>query len=520
MKGTLISGLVIIGLFAGDTTPAQSPAGTAFTYQGQLKQNGIPVNNANGRFQFKLFDADTGGNQVGNTVSFTGVDISNGLFMVILDFGAGAFAADARWLEVGVYESGTGWVTLSPRQQVTPTPYAMTAANLTLPFAATVPEIAEDAFTVDYAGWGYAIRATSTGPDAVAIYGSTSADDTVAIQGQATGLVSTAVQGYASAIGPDAANVGGWFGAQGEQGKGVYASAMATSGTNYGVYGRTSSPQGYGGYFEGRGYFSGNVGIGVEEPTEKLNVAGLIKTTGFQLATTPTSGYVLTCDATGVGTWQPAGAGSCLWQLNGSDIYYDAGKVGIGTTTPMVPLQVTDTAGGFAAVAGEKPGESSYGYLGHEFAGVYGLNNAAYPDGRAVYGQATGPGGFGGYFEGRGYFSDNVGIGTSAPTYPLLRCGGLRVQPDRPRRVRLQRGGIRIRLCDSGRQYQPQRHRRLRLCRQRHGHGRHLRRHGADRQLSRLRCIWHSHGEHGDRPWRLWFIRQREWCRRLWMRHE
>ncbi len=45
----------------------QTPAGTAFTYQGQLRQSNSPVNRP-ADFIFKLFDAATGGTQVGADV--------------------------------------------------------------------------------------------------------------------------------------------------------------------------------------------------------------------------------------------------------------------------------------------------------------------------------------------------------------------------------------------------------------------------------------------------------------------
>jgi hypothetical protein len=117
-----------------------------------------------------------------------------------------------------------------------------------------------------------------------------------------------------------------------------------------------------------------------------------------------------------------AGAGDSPWQQSGSSIYYDNGNVGVGTNNPTYRLHVIDPTGG-TAVAGENPGESNYGYLGHEAAAVYGYNNAAAVNGRAIYGRATGPDGFGGYFEGRGYFSGNVGIGTTSFGSPLTVAG-------------------------------------------------------------------------------------------------
>jgi hypothetical protein len=53
------------------------------------------------------------------------------LFTVTLDFGAAAFPGFDRWLEISVRTNGSGsFATLSPRQALTPTPYAITAQNL------------------------------------------------------------------------------------------------------------------------------------------------------------------------------------------------------------------------------------------------------------------------------------------------------------------------------------------------------------------------------------------------------
>lgn len=66
------------------------PLGTASTYQGQLKKDGNPVN-GNCDFQFGLWDAISGGTQIGSQTK-TNVSVSNGLFTIPdLDFGVGAF---------------------------------------------------------------------------------------------------------------------------------------------------------------------------------------------------------------------------------------------------------------------------------------------------------------------------------------------------------------------------------------------------------------------------------------------
>ncbi|MFN8546954.1 MAG: hypothetical protein U0527_03030 [Candidatus Eisenbacteria bacterium] len=102
-----------------------SAIGTAFAYQGQLKLNGQPVSGPTD-FQFFLYDGLSAGSQVGPTLSFSNLDVSNGVFSASLDFGK-VFVGDARWLETWVrYPAGTGnWTILSPRQPVAAVPYAM-----------------------------------------------------------------------------------------------------------------------------------------------------------------------------------------------------------------------------------------------------------------------------------------------------------------------------------------------------------------------------------------------------------
>ena len=102
----------------------QAALGTAFTYQGQLKKAGNPVNGACD-FQFSLYDAASGGSPIGVQTT-TGITVTDGLFTVQLDFGADAFQGDARWLQIAVRCTGdTGYVTLSQRQPLAPAPYAL-----------------------------------------------------------------------------------------------------------------------------------------------------------------------------------------------------------------------------------------------------------------------------------------------------------------------------------------------------------------------------------------------------------
>jgi pectin methylesterase-like acyl-CoA thioesterase len=110
-----------------------TPAGNGFTYQGSLKSGGSPAN-GNHDFQFALYDAASGGNLVAGTITQTldGVPVTNGLFTIPLDFGSSAFDGNARYLQISVRQSGGGsYIPLSPRQPITPAPYALFALSST-----------------------------------------------------------------------------------------------------------------------------------------------------------------------------------------------------------------------------------------------------------------------------------------------------------------------------------------------------------------------------------------------------
>jgi hypothetical protein len=117
--------LAIGALLNANTASAQQTS--AFTYQGQLRDGGT---NANGTYTmiFKLYDSPGGNNQIGIDAT-NNPALVNGFFSVNLDFGAGAFNGNARWLEINVAGD-----TLTPRVQILPSPYAMFAAT-----AASVP---------------------------------------------------------------------------------------------------------------------------------------------------------------------------------------------------------------------------------------------------------------------------------------------------------------------------------------------------------------------------------------------
>jgi len=144
--------LLILGALLTSNTTAQSDpagpqalAGTGFTYQGQLK-NATGLVNGVCDFQFSLWDADSAGTQVGSTQSIAAVNVSGGLFTVQLNgagqFGASAFNGQGRWVQVAVKCAGDPVsTTLSPRQPLTPTPYALAIPGLRTEQNPTSPNI-------------------------------------------------------------------------------------------------------------------------------------------------------------------------------------------------------------------------------------------------------------------------------------------------------------------------------------------------------------------------------------------
>ncbi len=101
--------------------------GTAFTYQGALNNGTNPVTGLYD-FKFTVFAASSGGSATGGPVTNTAVPVTNGLFTTIIDFGDGVFTGSTNWLRVQVVTNGgSPFVTLLPRQELTPTPYAIFA---------------------------------------------------------------------------------------------------------------------------------------------------------------------------------------------------------------------------------------------------------------------------------------------------------------------------------------------------------------------------------------------------------
>ncbi len=123
----LLFTLLYVGADTSTARAGDPPLGTEFSYQGQLRESEAPLNGPVD-FEFRLFSQPKGGSPVSGTLELGEVLLVNGLFTVQLDFGATTFNDDARWLEVAVRRSAEEpgeFITLSPRQPITATPYAL-----------------------------------------------------------------------------------------------------------------------------------------------------------------------------------------------------------------------------------------------------------------------------------------------------------------------------------------------------------------------------------------------------------
>jgi hypothetical protein len=135
--------VIMIMLFSTTIGPAraqglepQAGVGQGFTYQGRLAKNGNPVSGSCD-FTFTLWNAASGGTTPLGSEAKTGVNVSGGVFTVLLNesgqFGASAFDGSQRWLGISVKCTGDSTATDLGRQSLSAAPYAsyaLTAGSL------------------------------------------------------------------------------------------------------------------------------------------------------------------------------------------------------------------------------------------------------------------------------------------------------------------------------------------------------------------------------------------------------
>jgi hypothetical protein len=368
-----------------------------FTYQGLLKQSGTPANGTYD-FEFALFNAPTGGTQVGSTLTINDLNVQNGLFTVELNFGS-VWDGSPRYLEIRLRPgTSTGsYQQLLPRVKINPTPYASAirlfesgVANPDRMVIAHSPayldwglqyQDAPDKFNFLAAGTpvmtvdlgtrrvgigtnspGYPLHVqTNTGDRAIFGVHTATSGGTYGVWGQSSSSDGRGVYGWASAAS------GFTYGVFGESsspnGRGVYGYATAASGTNYGVFGRSDSPSGTGVYGEHAATSGTTPGVHGRTESISANAVGVLGEVA------PTS---------------PGGSSAAVRGINRG-----TGGLGIG-------------------VWGSHDG-GGWGVLGTSVSGigVYGQATANSGTNYGVYGVSNSPDGFGGYFSGRGYFGYN-----------------------------------------------------------------------------------------------------------------
>lgn len=312
-------------------TAVGQPAATAFTYQGQLQDESGPAQGSHD-LRFRLWTSDNDPNSsIGPVICRDNVSVSDGLFTEQLDFGANVFVGLPLWLSVEVRADSTpgncsigSYAPLSPRQPLTPAPYALFAASagtadLNLPYSGTA-SIGGALLTLtntrttgtSHTGifWN---RSTGDNSRAISgisqaatgltygVYGQTTSDAGVGLHGESFGLAG--VRGIASnaALGT---SYGGYFESAAGNGYGVFGYAKAPSTANYGVYGRTDSPTGRAIY----GYATAGTGIcfGLYGRTDSTSGRAVV---GESTATSGTNfGGRFTCVSTdGYGVFARAG---------------------------------------------------------------------------------------------------------------------------------------------------------------------------------------------------------------------
>jgi hypothetical protein len=253
-----------------------APVGTAFTYQGQMKDANATANGSYD-FQFKLFDASASGNQLNSIVNKPGIDVIDGYFTVELDFG-NVFDGNKRWLEIGVRPAGDpcSYTFLSPRQEIAPTPYALYALNVLWQVNDTniyyntgnvgIGTSTPDAkLTVENG----TIKATNHLEASAAIYGKTTEVNSAGVYGLATAAEdSSGVHGLATGHGQGVngeSNSGDGVCGTSISGMGVDGTSISSngvwgeSGSGDGVHGKSTT--GNAGYFEGKVQVNGNLNV-------------------------------------------------------------------------------------------------------------------------------------------------------------------------------------------------------------------------------------------------------------------
>lgn len=369
--------LIAIGLIPVQLTLAQ---GTAFTYQGRLLQSGQYVTNTTCDFQFALYDASSGGTQIGTTQSAAATTVRDGYFTVSLDFG-NVFNGNSRYLEVWVKcPPDAGFTQMSGRIPVTGTPYSQ--------FAQVVP-------------WNGISNMPTGFADGVDDGQSYSAGEGIII---ASNVISTSFSGNGSASTVARSD-------HNHDADYLYSAGTGldlTSNTFSVDFGTTSTEVAQGDHDHfGQTWTDSKQGYGLTVKNSDTNgSSGAIRgesTGGGSSATYGVYGTINSTNGRAVVGWASAGTGSTAGVQGQSNSTSGKGVVGQATATTGVTFGVTgssasDQGRGVLGNATATTG-TTYGVYGSSASltgrGVYGL---APNGGYGVYGETNSLVGIGGYF--------------------------------------------------------------------------------------------------------------------------
>ena len=223
---------------------ASAQMATTFTYQGKLTENGL---NPTGVYDlsFRLYPSSNSIFPVGDPWVVENVQVTNGLFTTILDFGTN-FTGEERWISFGVRPGAqTGAFTiLNPRQHVTAAPYALTARSIAVPMVragTTHPDLFGPQALIHMVQHGTSPsimgEASNTSPGIRGLNNGGSGGRGVEGETGGSGAGVAGINTSAAGTGP------GVYGESAStSGKGVYGRAIATTGTtSAGVYGVNDS---------------------------------------------------------------------------------------------------------------------------------------------------------------------------------------------------------------------------------------------------------------------------------------
>ena len=118
---------------------------------------------------------------------------------------------------------------------------------------------------------------------------------------------------------------------------------------------------------------TGNVGIGITDPTERLDVNGNIR-----MRTGATAGYIPVSDADGKMTWTDPSTiiSASPWTDGGTAIYTTSANVGIGTNFPQSPLSI-ESSGQLITLTSSTSQNYIAFYDSQNSVGYVGMNNGS-----------------------------------------------------------------------------------------------------------------------------------------------